>query len=126
MFHSLPPVDMQRILLWCRRRLLSTMATTPPLDLSAFHRKRPTVMRGATFKWRFPRTKRHALTKRCTTFRWSHSQLWLTPTTKWHQIISFIKSGIRIVGYAIIPFDLVAAAIVLIFSEVIGIIEELV
>jgi hypothetical protein len=48
------------------------------------------------------------------------------PDQKWHQIISFIKSGIRIVGYAIIPFDLVAAAIVLIFSEVIGIIEELV
>ena len=48
------------------------------------------------------------------------------PNQKWHQIISFIKSGIRIVGYAIIPFDLVAAAIVLIFSEVIGIIEELV
>ena len=48
------------------------------------------------------------------------------PNQKWHQIISFIKSGIRIVGYGIIPFDLVAAAIVLIFSEVIGIIEELV
>lgn len=48
------------------------------------------------------------------------------PDQKWHQIISFIKSGVRIVGYAIIPFDLVAAAIVLIFSEVIGIIEELV
>lgn len=48
------------------------------------------------------------------------------PNQKWHQIISFIKSGVRIVGYAIIPFDLVAAAIVLIFSEVIGIIEELV
>jgi len=48
------------------------------------------------------------------------------PNQKWHQIISFIKSGVRIVGYGIIPFDLVAAAIVLIFSEVIGIIEELV
>ncbi len=32
----------------------------------------------------------------------------------------------RCYSYAIIPFDLVAAAIVLIFSEVIGIIEELV
>ena len=45
------------------------------------------------------------------------------PDQKWHQIISFIKSGVRIVGYGIIPFDLVAAAIVLIFREVIGIIE---
>lgn len=48
------------------------------------------------------------------------------PDQKWHQIISFIKSGIRIVGYLIIPIDLVAAAIVLIVSEGIGIIEELV
>ena len=48
------------------------------------------------------------------------------PNQKWHQIISFIKSGVRIVGYAIIPFDLVVAATVLVFSELIGIIEELV
>ena len=48
------------------------------------------------------------------------------PDQKWHKIISFIKSGVRIVGYALIPFNLVAATIVLIFSEIIGIIEELV
>ena len=48
------------------------------------------------------------------------------PDQKWHKIISFIKSGVRIVGYAFIPFNLVAATIVLIFSEVIGIVEELV
>ena len=48
------------------------------------------------------------------------------PNQKWHQIISFIKSGIRIVGYIIIPFDLVIAASVLVFSEIIGIVEELV
>jgi len=48
------------------------------------------------------------------------------PNQKWHQIISFVKSGVRIVGYAIIPFDLVVAATVLVFSELIGIIEELV
>ena len=48
------------------------------------------------------------------------------PNQKWHQIISFIKSGIRIVGYAFIPFDLVIATAVLILSEVIGIVEELV
>ena len=45
---------------------------------------------------------------------------------KWHKIISFIKSGVRIVGYSFIPFNLVVATIVLIFSEIIGIIEELV
>ncbi len=48
------------------------------------------------------------------------------PNQKWHQIISFIKSGIRIIGYILIPFDLFVAASVLVFSEIIGIVEELV
>lgn len=48
------------------------------------------------------------------------------PNQKWHKIISFIKSGIRIIGYGFIPFNLVVATIILILSEVIGIIEELV
>ena len=48
------------------------------------------------------------------------------PDAKKHQTISFIKSGIRIVGYILIPFNLVAAAGVLIISEFIGIYEELV
>ena len=48
------------------------------------------------------------------------------PNQRMHKIVSFIKSGIRILGYAIIPFDLVIATGVLILSEVIGIVEELV
>ena len=48
------------------------------------------------------------------------------PDPELHQIVSFIKSGVRILGYALLPFNLVVATIVLIFSEVIGIIEELV
>ena len=48
------------------------------------------------------------------------------PDPHLHQLISFIKSGVRIVGYALIPFSLVWATILLILSEVIGIIEELV
>ncbi len=48
------------------------------------------------------------------------------PDAKKHQIISFIKSGIRIIGYIILPFDLVWAASILVTSEFIGIIEELV
>ena len=48
------------------------------------------------------------------------------PNQKWHRYVSFIKSGIRIVGYGLIPFNLVAATIILIFSETIGVIEELV
>jgi len=48
------------------------------------------------------------------------------PNQKWHQIISFIKSAVRIVGYLLIPFDLMYATIVLVISELIGIGEELV
>ena len=48
------------------------------------------------------------------------------PDAKKHQIVSFIKSGIRILGYVLIPFDLLWAAGVLVVSEVVGIIEELV
>ena len=48
------------------------------------------------------------------------------PDPHLHQLISFIKSGVRIVGYALIPFNLVWATVLLILSEVIGIIEELV
>ena len=48
------------------------------------------------------------------------------PNAKKHQIISFIKSGIRIIGYALLPFNLVVSVIFLILSEVVGIIEELV
>jgi hypothetical protein len=48
------------------------------------------------------------------------------PDARLHQIVSFIKSGIRILGYCFIPFNLVVSAILLILSEVVGIIEELV
>tara|TARA_R110000744_G_scaffold155772_2_gene271284 strand:+ start:114 stop:323 length:210 start_codon:yes stop_codon:yes gene_type:complete len=48
------------------------------------------------------------------------------PDANLHQLISFIKSGVRIIGYALIPFNLVWATSLLILSEVIGIIEELV
>ena len=43
-----------------------------------------------------------------------------------HQIISFIKSGVRILGYGLLIVNLPIAVGVLIFSEAIGIIEELV
>ena len=48
------------------------------------------------------------------------------PDPKLHQQISFIKSGIRILGYVCIPFSLFWATAFLILSEVVGIIEELV
>jgi|TARA_R110000796_G_scaffold125832_1_gene240391 hypothetical protein len=48
------------------------------------------------------------------------------PDPKLHQIISFVKSGIRILGYVFIPFDLGAAVTLLVVSEAVGIIEELV
>ena len=48
------------------------------------------------------------------------------PDPKKHQIISFIKSGVRILGYLFIPFDLGVAVTLLVVSEGIGIVEELV
>jgi hypothetical protein len=48
------------------------------------------------------------------------------PDAKLHQIISFIKSGVRILGYGALWFSLDTAVILLIFSEIIGIVEELV
>ena len=48
------------------------------------------------------------------------------PDARKHQIVSFIKSGIRILGDIFIPFNLVVSAILLILSEIVGIIEELV
>ena len=48
------------------------------------------------------------------------------PDAKKHQIVSFIKSTIRIVGYIAIPFNLELATALLISSEIVGILEELV
>ena len=48
------------------------------------------------------------------------------PDPKKHQIISFVKSGIRIIGYMLIPFDLGAAVALLVVSEAVGILEEMV
>lgn len=48
------------------------------------------------------------------------------PDAKLHQLVSFIKSGIRILGYAFIPFNLTVACVILVISELIGIYEELV
>jgi len=48
------------------------------------------------------------------------------PDPQKHQVVSFIKSALRIFGYGLILLDLTTAVIVLIGSEVVGIIEELV
>lgn len=42
-----------------------------------------------------------------------------------HQTISFIKSGVRIVGYILLGIDMATAVGFLISSEMIGIFEEL-
>ncbi len=41
-----------------------------------------------------------------------------------HQVISFIKSGVRILGYGLLIVNLPIAVGVLIFNEAIGIMEE--
>jgi len=48
------------------------------------------------------------------------------PDAKLHQQISFIKSGIRLLGYGTLWFSLDIAVILLILSEVVGVKEELV
>ena len=48
------------------------------------------------------------------------------PDPRLHQIISFVKSGVRILGYVFIPFNIGVAVTLLIVSEAIGIVEELV
>lgn len=48
------------------------------------------------------------------------------PDPKKHQLVSFAKSIVRLAGYALLPFSIVTATIVLVISELIGIVEELV
>lgn len=42
-----------------------------------------------------------------------------------HQNISFVKSLIRMIGYGLLPFHMVAAALVLVLSEAVGVFEEI-
>ena len=48
------------------------------------------------------------------------------PDARKHQIISFVKSGIRILGYIFIPFNIDVAVTLLVVSEAVGILEEMV
>lgn len=48
------------------------------------------------------------------------------PNPKKHKQISFLKSAVRILGYSVLPLNIENAVILLIVSEAIGIIEELV
>ena len=48
------------------------------------------------------------------------------PDPRLHQIISFVKSGVRILGYIFIPFNIGVAVTLLVVSEAIGIVEEMV
>jgi hypothetical protein len=48
------------------------------------------------------------------------------PDPKLHQRVSFIKSGVRIAGYIALAVNIHEAIILLVISEAIGIVEELV
>jgi len=48
------------------------------------------------------------------------------PNAKKHFYVSILKSVVRIAGYTLIPFNIIAACITLVISELIGIIEEMV
>jgi hypothetical protein len=48
------------------------------------------------------------------------------PNPAAHQMISFLKSGVRITGYVALLYSLSLGVFILIISEAIGILEELV
>jgi len=48
------------------------------------------------------------------------------PDPKWHAYMSFIKSGVRFVGYGFLPFNIMWGAGLLAAAEVIGVVEEMV
>lgn len=48
------------------------------------------------------------------------------PDPKQHQLVSFLKSAVRITGYLALPFGIELGVFILVLSELIGIIEELV
>ena len=48
------------------------------------------------------------------------------PDPKLHQSVSFLKSAVRISGYVALFWSISLGAIILIISELVGIIEELV
>jgi hypothetical protein len=48
------------------------------------------------------------------------------PDPKLHQLVSFLKSAVRISGYVALFWSVGLGAIILIISEIIGIVEELV
>ena len=48
------------------------------------------------------------------------------PDARKHQLVSFIKSGIRIAGYLLMFVNIPIASVVLVLSEIVGIWEELV
>ena len=48
------------------------------------------------------------------------------PDPKLHQLVSFLKSAVRISGYGALMYSIGLGVFILILSELIGIIEELV
>ena len=68
--------------------------------------------------------------KKSKTQNWAYSDTKVKvdklPDPKLHQQVSFIKSGIRILGYAALWWSIDIAATLLILSEVVGVYEELV
>ena len=55
-----------------------------------------------------------------------NSGLGLSVDNIYDKIVSFVKSGIRILGYMFIPWNIGVAVTLLVVSEAVGILEELV
>jgi hypothetical protein len=48
------------------------------------------------------------------------------PDPKKHQVVSFLKSAVRLTGYGALLYSIGLGVFILILSEIIGIVEELV
>lgn len=48
------------------------------------------------------------------------------PDPKKHQLVSFVKSAVRIAGYILLGYNIPLGITILVLSELIGIAEELV
>lgn len=48
------------------------------------------------------------------------------PDPRLHRRISLVKSGLRVVGFALLPLGRIAPAILLVLAEALGVVEEMV
>lgn len=56
---------------------------------------------------------------------WKTTNNTYTSNSKKHKMISYVKSGLRIIGYSFLPINLGIAMILLIISEIVSIFQNI-